>query len=153
MKMIEILEKVLVQAMKKEPRAWLYEIQLVMVETDNGKVYPGNIYEMQIIFGMPFNRTLIYRIDKNEKITEKEIGEPWLEDCPIPHKILNGLEAAFERMKQANLPYKEVYPEVILRHPLYPGVMEPAYFFSVEINGKKEFVSVGLFSANVQLAK
>lgn len=153
MKMLEVFEKVLVQAMEKQPRAWLYEVQSVMKATDDGRMHPEDLYQMKIVFGMPANRTLIYEIDSDEKITEKIINEPWLEDHPIPHKIENGLEVAFQRMQQANLRYDGIYPEVVLRHPLHPRVTEPAYYFGVEARGKKEFISVGLYSADVKLAK
>lgn len=153
MRMLEVFEKVLAQAMEKEPHAWLYEVQSVMKATDDGKVHPENLYQMKVVFGMPVNHTLIYEVDSDGKITEKILDEPWLEDHPIPHRIENGLEAAFERMMQANLPYDGIYPEVVLRHPLHPGIIEPAYYFGVEVRGKREHISVGLFSADVKFAK
>lgn len=153
MRMLEVFEKVLAQAMEKEPRAWLYEIQSIMKATDDGKVHPEDLYQMKVVFGMPVNRTLVYEIDSDGKITEKIIDKPWGEDRPIPHRIENGLEAAFERMMQANLPHDEINPEVVLRHALYPGIIEPAYYFGVEVRGKKEYISVGLFSADVKFTE
>lgn len=153
MRMLEVLEKVVAQAMEKEPRAWLYEVQSVMKTTDDGKVHPEDLYQMKVVFGMPDNRTLTYEVDSNRKTTEEIVDEPWLEDRPMSNRIENGLEAAFERMLQANLPYDGIYPQVVLRHPLHPGIMEPAYYFGVEVRGKKEYISVGLFSADVKLAK
>lgn len=154
MRMLEVFEKVLAQAMEKEPHAWLYEVQSVMKATDDGKVHPEDLYQMKVVFGMPINHTLIYEVDSDGKITEKVLDEPWLEDHPIPHRIENGLEAAFERMIQANLPYGGVYPEVVLRHPLHPSIIEPAYYFGVEEErGKRKHISVGLFSADVKFVK
>lgn len=153
MRMLEVFEKVLAQAMEKEPRAWLYEIQSVMKATDDGKVHPEDLYQIKVVFGMPLNHTLIYEVDSDEKMTEKIIDEPWLEDRPISHRIENGLEAAFERMMQANFAYDWIYPEVVLRHPLHPDIIEPAYYFGVRVRGKREYISVGLFSAEVKFAK
>lgn len=153
MRMLEVFEKVLAQAMEKEHSAWLNEVQSVMKATDDGKVHPEDLYQMKVVFGMPDNRTLIYDVDSDGKITEEIVDSPWGEDRPIPHRIENGLEAAFKRMMQANLPHDGVYPEVVLRHPLHPGVIEPAYYFGVEVNGKREYISVGLFSADVKFTK
>lgn len=153
MKMLEVLEKVLVQAMKKEPRAWLYEVQSVMKETDDGQVHPEDLYQMKIVFGMPAGHTLIYEINSDEKITETVVESSWGEDRPIPHRIADDLEAAFKRLKQANLLYDEICPEVFLRHSLHPGAIEPAYYFGARVNGKIEHIYVGLFSNDVILVK
>lgn len=153
MEMLKTLEQIVVRAMGKEPSAWLYEIQSVMKVTDEGQMHPEDVYEMTVVFGMPDNRTLTYHVDKAREIAENIVNEPWLQDCPLPHKILNGLEAAYDRLKQANLAYSSVYPNVVLRHPLHPGVIEPSYFFKIATGKGDEFVAVGLFSANVQITQ
>ncbi len=152
MKMLEVLDKVLVQAMKKEPLACLYEVQAIMKEID-GYVQPDNLHQMKFVFGMPLNRTLTYDVDPNEVITERVMESPWLQDFPLPHKINNDLGAAFRRIQQANLSYQQMFSNVVLRHSLYPGVIEPAYMFHVEANRATRFVSVGLFSGDVKFVK
>lgn len=152
MKLIDKLNEVIPIAMQKEPAAWLYEVQAIMKETD-GKVLPDNLYLIRVIFGLPNNRTLIYEIDKDEKVFTRILEEPWLEDVPIPNKITTDLSTAFERMELTKLPYEHVNRNAVLRFPLYPGINEPAYVFEVDSHGERKFIAVNLYSAKVEFVE
>lgn len=46
------LNEVILNAMQKDPLAWLYEVQAIMKETD-GQVLPDNVYFIKVVFGLP----------------------------------------------------------------------------------------------------
>lgn len=148
MKLIEIINKVVPQAMHKNPSAWLYEVQGIMNER-NDEICPGDIYYAKLVFGMPDNHTLIYEVNKGEITKGEIVNSPWLEDRPLPHKITIDLEEAYQRMMEANLAFDSISPLIVLRHPLHPGINEPSYVFSVLDQENYKFIAVQLYSANV----
>lgn len=152
MKLIEIINKVIPQAMQKSPSAWLYEVQGIMSERDNN-ICPDDVYYAKLVFGMPDNHTLIYEVNKGEVTKVEIVNSPWLEDRPLPHCITIDLEEAYHRMMEANLTFDSISPLIVLRHPLHPGINEPSYVFSVMDKQYHKFIAVQLYSANVSFVE
>lgn len=152
MKLLEKLNEVILNAMQKDPSAWLYEVQAIMKETD-GQVLPDNVYFIKVVFGLPNNHTMIYEVDKVGTMRTQIVDSPWLEDRPLPNKMTVDLPEAYNMMLQANLVFDSVDPAIVLRFPLYPGVNEPAYVFTVSAKEERKFISVSLYSAKVEFVK
>lgn len=152
MKLLETLNRVILNAMQKEPAAWLYEIQAIMKEK-NGEVCPDNVYHMKVVFGLPDTRTLIYDVNKEGTMFSQTVESQWLEDRPLPNQITIDLEEAYRQMMIANLAFDYVCPSLVLRFPLHPDVYEPAYIFTVSAKGTIKFVAVTLYSAKVRFVE
>lgn len=152
MRLIEIINKVIPQAMQKAPSAWLYEVQGIMSERDDN-VCSDDVYYAKLVFGMPNNRTLIYEVNKGEITKAEIVNSPWHGDRPLPHHIATDLEGAYHRMMEANLTFDSISPLIVLRHPLHPGINEPSYVFSVLDQEEHKFIAVQLYSANVSFVE
>ena len=58
------------------------------------------------------------------------VAQPWLEDVVIPWPIKMDITDAAKLLTQAG--YNQPYAYVTLRWPLYPGIEEPYYIFSIQ---------------------
>lgn len=72
------------------------------------------------------------------------VGQPWLEDRVIPWPINMDIVKADELIKQAG--YTQEYTAVTLRWPLYPGINQPEYIFSMV---DELYVFVGVYDGKV----
>lgn len=152
MKYLETIHKIIQEAMQKEPSAWLYEIQAIMCE-ENEQVCPDQVYYIKMIFGLTNNRTLIYDAEKDGSVRSEITNSPWLEDRPLPHRFSIDIGEAYDALLRANLPFDTLSPVVVLRHPLYPGVNEPAFIFTVSDRDMPKFISVSLYSGQVRFVE
>lgn len=72
------------------------------------------------------------------------VPHPWLEDVVIPWPISMDITKAAALLTQAG--YSQPYGYVTLRWPLYPGIEEPYYIFSMPGVG---YVFVGVYDGAV----
>ena len=68
------------------------------------------------------------------------IDQPWLEDRVIPLPI--NLDLATAEQLARNAGYSGNITQITLRWPLYPGVYEPSYIFTMPVEGGWVFVGV-----------
>jgi hypothetical protein len=68
------------------------------------------------------------------------VPQPWLEDVVIPLPISLDLAEALALAEKAG--YTGQTTNIVLRHPLYPGVIEPSYIFTMPSRGVWVFVGV-----------
>lgn len=73
------------------------------------------------------------------------VQQPWLEDRVITLPLKRSLEDAVTLLKQNG--YTESFTNVTLRYPLYPGVTEPSYIFTVP--ARNSFIFVGVNTGQV----
>lgn len=93
----------------------------------------------------PVNSTVILKNYLGQfQLPPQHIDQPWLEDRVIPLPI--SLDLA-EAETLARRQYSGNITQITLRWPLYPGVNEPSYIFTMPTKGG--WVFVGVYSRRV----
>lgn len=93
----------------------------------------------------PVNSTVILKNYMGQfQLPPQHIDQPWLEDRVIPLPIKVDLAKAQALAQQQ---YSGNITQITLRWPLYPGVNEPSYIFTVPSRGG--WVFVGVYSLTV----
>lgn len=93
----------------------------------------------------PVNSTVILKNYMGQfQLPPQHIDQPWLEDRVIPLPIQLDLAKAQALAQQQ---YSGNITQITLRWPLYPGVNEPSYIFTVPSRGG--WVFVGVYSLRV----
>lgn len=88
----------------------------------------------------PVNSTVILKNYMGQfQLPPEHINQPWLEDRVIPMPVTLDLAKAQALAQQQ---YSGNVTQISLRWPLYPGVNEPAYIFTVPSRGGWVFVGV-----------
>ena len=82
----------------------------------------------------------LYNYLGNFQLPPAFVPQPWLEDVVIPLPITRDLAEAQVLAEKAG--YKAPIAAITLRWPLYPGVTEPSYIFSMPSVGLWVFVGV-----------
>lgn len=79
------------------------------------------------------------------QLPPQHVDQPWLEDRVIPLPI--SLDLAVAEQLARNAGYSGNITMITLRWPLYPGVNEPSYIFTMPAEGG--WVFVGVYSRRV----
>ena len=123
---------------QKYPKAKLLEADGVSLNGPTTK--PQDINQWRFVFQLPNNATAIITTKNWGSFNPIQyIDQPWLEDVTIPWPISMDITEASELMQKAG--YTTPYKFVTLRWPLYPGLKQPFYIFSLT-NGENVFVGV-----------
>jgi hypothetical protein len=127
----------------KYPDARLYEGDGISPSGPTTDV--ANVNSWRFVFRLPDNATAIINSRAwGEFGPIQYIAQPWLEDVVIPWPIEMDITDADRLLKNAG--YTGPYGAVTLRWPLYPGVVQPFYIFTVTTN---QHVFVGVYDNSV----
>lgn len=132
MKFNEALLKLNVAVMKKHPEAAFYEAQGYLIPNDSiGCKVDGTIdkSKFRVVYRKPINETVIATFTEDDKVNIEVVKEPWLEDVVMTPYVPLSVEQAIEILvKKYGVDGVGEGP-VTLRHQLFPGEVEPRYFF------------------------
>lgn len=100
---------------------------------------PNDLSHLDLVFHTSKGTAFVSSIGWGEFGPITFIDQPWLEDVLIQWPIKMDITEADQLIKKAGQAGK--YGVCVLRHPLYPGVEEPYYIFSMATG---EYVFVGV---------
>jgi hypothetical protein len=100
---------------------------------------PNNLSHLDLVFHTSKGTAFISSIGWGEFGPITFVGQPWLEDVVIQWPIKMDITEADQLMKKAG--YTGKYSVCVLRHPLYPGVEDPYYIFTMATG---EYVFIGV---------
>lgn len=128
---------------QKYPGSQLYEGDGISPSGPTTNIKDVNSW--RFVFQVPDNGTAIIKSSVwGEFYPIQYIPQPWLEDVVIPWPIKMDITQADQLLKQAG--YSQAYGAVTLRWPLYPGIEQPYYIFSLTTG---VYVFVGVYDGSV----
>lgn len=139
---LDMLNQAAMIVKSKYPAAQFYEADLNIAR-------PGSPW--QFVFNVPsggngVNGTaFLDNYMGRFQLPPRFVSQPWLEDVIIRLPISLDLAEAKALAEKAG--YTGQITNIVLRHPLYPGVIEPSYIFKMPSRG--EYVFVGVNSRKV----
>ena len=123
---------------EKYPAAELYEVE-ALPPTPQQVSNPNALSKLKVVFRAGKGTAIIESTGWGSFGPVQYIDQPWMEDVVIPWPVQLEATAADALMKKAG--YTGTYGAMTLRHPLYPGVEQPYYIFSMTKGG---YVFVGV---------
>jgi hypothetical protein len=120
------------------PGAQLYEVEATP-PTPQAVTNPNALSQLKVVFRAGKGTAIIQSTGWGSFGPVKYIDSPWMEDVVIEWPIKMEATEADSLLKKAG--YTGPYGAMTLRHPLYPGVDEPYYIFSMK-TGQYVFVGV-----------
>lgn len=135
-----------VQTQDHNPDARLYEVQAT-APGGTGEIQPVALTQLQVVFSLPKNRCAIINSTAGGAFNAVQYrNTPWLEDLAVAWPIEMSAVEADALLKKAG--YTSPYDEMTLRWPLYPGINQPYYIFTMVVG---LFVFVGVNDKTVTL--
>lgn len=120
------------------PGAQLLEVE-ALPPTPQAVTNPNALSQLKVVFRAGNGTAIIKSIGWGSFGPVQYIGSPWMEDVVIAWPIKMEASEADSLLKKAG--YTGPYGAMTLRHPLYPGIKEPYYIFSMT-TGQYVFVGV-----------
>lgn len=135
-----------VQLTDHNPDARLYEVQAT-APGGSGETKPAGLTQLQVVFSLDNNRCAIINSTAGGAFNPVQYrNTPWLEDLVVAWPIEMDAVEADALLKKAG--YSSPYDEMTLRWPLYPGINQPYYIFTMVVG---LFVFVGVNDKTVTL--
>ena len=135
-----------VQINDHNPDARLYEVQAT-APGGAGVTKPATLTQLQVVFSLANSRCAIINSTAGGAWNAVQYRDtPWLEDLVVAWPIEMNTVEADALLKKAG--YTSPYDEMTLRWPLYPGINQPYYIFTMVIG---LFVFVGVNDKTVTL--
>ncbi|MCJ1304280.1 hypothetical protein MMC08_007092 [Hypocenomyce scalaris] len=126
--------------------ARLYEVQAT-APGGTGVTNPAALTQLQVVFSLKNNRCAIINSTAGGAFNPVQYSDkPWLQDLVVAWPIEMDAVEADALLKKAG--YNSQYDEMTLRWPLYPGINQPYYIFTMVVG---LFVFVGVNDKNVTL--
>jgi hypothetical protein len=151
-------DQVLILTLKPQPSAD-FRTMVTQAQDYAGKFFPGiELFEVdgivpdgsgqsaqdvtmwRFVFWNVHNTTVILYCVDGSFTKLRLLPEPWLEDEFITLPLQRGLSEAIEILHGAG--YTDPFSYVTLRKPLYPGIDEASYIFTIPAIGQYVFVGV-----------
>lgn len=135
-----------VQITDHNPDARLYEVQAT-APGGSGETKPAALTQLQVVFSLDNNRCAIINSTAGGAFHPVQYrNKPWLQDLVVAWPIEMDAVEADALLKKAG--YASPYDEMTLRWPLYPGINQPYYIFTMVVG---LFVFVGVNDKTVTL--
>ena len=120
------------------PDAQLYEVEALPPVPEKVS-NPNALSKLKVVFRAGNGTAVIKSTGWGTFGPVQYVDQPWLEDVVIPWPIRMEATEADALLKKAG--YTGTYGAMTLRHPLYPGIEQPYYIFSMN-SGQYVFVGV-----------
>ena len=128
-----------VQITDHNPSARLYEVQAT-APGGGGVTNPAALTQLQVVFSLEKSRCAIITSTAGGAFNPVQYRDtPWLQDLVVAWPIEMDAVEADALLKKAG--YTALYDELTLRWPLYPGINQPYYIFTMVVG---LFVFVGV---------
>ena len=125
------------------PRIQLYEVDGA-VPDGNGQS-AGDVTGWRFVFWNAHETTVILNCIDGSFTRPRFLPGPWLEDELIHLPLQRGLSEAIDLLHEAG--YTDPFSDVTLRKPLYPGIDEALYIFTIP--AKEVYVFIGVDTGTV----
>lgn len=143
----EMLETVNLQVMTQFPNAAFYEAQGILVPNEEGDI-DGTIRGETFLAAYCLkgvNQTIIATLNEDGTTTITKHASPWVEDRVMTPYVPLMAEDAI-KLVEDKLGKNTIKPEIMaLRFQLFPGEIEPRYFFGTFGNDH----TVGVYSLKI----
>ncbi|GAA4348109.1 hypothetical protein GCM10023185_03720 [Hymenobacter saemangeumensis] len=120
------------------PDAALYEVE-ALPPSPRSCTNPNELSKLKVVFQAGKGTVIIESTGWGTFGPVQYIAQPWMEDVVIPWPVRMEATEADSLLKKAG--YTGAYGAMTLRHPLYPGINQPYYIFSMK-TGQYVFVGV-----------
>lgn len=141
---ISLLNQAVSLVTQRYPEAKLYEANGTAGGTSGGAA-AESIQQWRFVFQNANNTSVMLNYAEGFFQAPQLLEQPWLEDRVIDLPLKRSLEDAVTLLKQNG--YTDSFTNVTLRYPLYPGVAEPSYIFTIP--ARNSFVFVGVNTGQV----
>lgn len=136
----------IVQIEDHNPSARLYEVQATAPD-GSGVTKPAALTHLQVVFSLPNSRCAIINSTAGGTFHAVEYrNTPWLQDLALAWPIEMDAAEADALLKKSG--YISPYDGMTLRWPVYPGINQPYYIFTMVVG---LFVFVGVNDKTVTL--